>query len=208
MLKFLMICHISFQSSSLGLAPSCANRFMPPVNTALAFGSFQVLCSRQRTNEQAMLGRRKIILPKRATTLQSPDSIVTERNLKPSPFCESLLLWTKKLRHTRPEKIAVVHHKEYSLPNWDPSHRFVMSKFDGIVKEIERDQSLNSVVRFIAPDAPASPELLGLVHTPDYVRSFCDGTLDSASMRKIGLPWSPGLVRRTTLEVSFRYIAT
>jgi hypothetical protein len=151
--------------------------------------------------KQQMLGRRKINLPKSAAALKLPDSFVSERIFKPSSFCEALLLWTRKLPNRRPEKIAVVHHKEYSLPDWDPSHRFVMSKFDGIVNEIEADQSLKSVVRFIAPDAPASPELLELVHTPDYVRSFCDGTLDPASMRKIGLPWSPGLVRRTTLEV-------
>jgi hypothetical protein len=148
-----------------------------------------------------MFGRRKINLPKIASAVKSPESFVSERIFKPSSQCEALLVWTRKTSHTRPAKIAVVHHKEYSLPDWDPSHRFVMSKFDDIMNEIDKDEALKSAVRFVTPDSPASPELLGLVHTPEYVRSFCEGTLDTASMRKIGLPWSPGLVRRTILEV-------
>jgi hypothetical protein len=194
-----MICYISFHSSCFGLVPSGLNRFLPvlpPVDKQKAFGSCHALIN------QAMLGRRKINLPKTASNLKSKDSVISERIFKPSSQCEALLHWTKHSPHKRPDKIAVVHHKEYSLPNWDPSHRFVMSKFDDIIQEIEKDQSLKSVLRFVTPDSPASPELLELVHSPDYVRSFCEGTLDTASMRKIGLPWSPGLVRRTLLEVA------
>ncbi len=50
------------------------------------------------------------------------------------------------------------------------------------------------------PGAPPI-EWLELVHTPDYVQAYCSGTLDSKAQRRIGLPWSPGLVQRTCTAV-------
>lgn len=44
--------------------------------------------------------------------------------------------------------------------------------------------------------------LLFQVHDPVYVRDFCEGTLSPASLRRIGLPWSPVLVTRTLAEVA------
>ena len=44
---------------------------------------------------------------------------------------------------------------------------------------------------------PAARELIELVHDCDYVSGFLDGTLDSTVMRRIGFPWSQGLVTRT-----------
>ena len=41
---------------------------------------------------------------------------------------------------------------------------------------------------------------LGLAHCPEYVRKFCEGRLGAKEMRRIGFPWSAGLVRRTRLE--------
>ena len=46
---------------------------------------------------------------------------------------------------------------------------------------------------------------LGLAHCPEYVASFCAGTFPG--MRRIGLPWSKRLVRRTRLEVSGTILA-
>jgi acetoin utilization deacetylase AcuC-like enzyme len=40
-------------------------------------------------------------------------------------------------------------------------------------------------------------ELIKLVHSDTYVDSFLSGTLSPASIRRIGFPWSEGLVRRT-----------
>ena len=42
---------------------------------------------------------------------------------------------------------------------------------------------------------------LELVHTPDYVRAYCEGTLDAKAQRRIGLPWSGELVKRTCTAV-------
>lgn len=47
----------------------------------------------------------------------------------------------------------------------------------------------------------AEPETIELAHEPEYVRRFLDGTLDRAAIRRIGFPWSEGLVRRTLASV-------
>ena len=40
---------------------------------------------------------------------------------------------------------------------------------------------------------------LRLVHTDDYLAQLSTGTLDAAAMRRIGVPWSPALWRRSRL---------
>ncbi len=50
------------------------------------------------------------------------------------------------------------------------------------------------------PGAP-SREWLKLVHTEDYVQAYCEGALDAKAQRRIGLPWSEGLVKRTCTAV-------
>jgi acetoin utilization deacetylase AcuC-like enzyme len=47
----------------------------------------------------------------------------------------------------------------------------------------------------------ATPEMAELVHTPEYVKAYCQGTLDDKAQRRIGLPWSQGLVTRTCTAV-------
>jgi acetoin utilization deacetylase AcuC-like enzyme len=58
----------------------------------------------------------------------------------------------------------------------------------------------------VTPDSIYTPtiapiELLQLVHTPEYTRAFQTGTLDPKAGRRIGLPWSEGLVKRTRTAV-------
>ena len=50
---------------------------------------------------------------------------------------------------------------------------------------------------------PGRPILdwLELVQEKDYVRAYCEGGLDDKAQRRIGLPWSEGLVRRTCTAV-------
>jgi acetoin utilization deacetylase AcuC-like enzyme len=42
---------------------------------------------------------------------------------------------------------------------------------------------------------------LELVHAADYVEAYRQGTLDAKAQRRIGLPWSPALVKRTCTAV-------
>lgn len=44
-------------------------------------------------------------------------------------------------------------------------------------------------------------EWLELVHETSYVTAYCEGGLDAKAQRRIGLPWSEGLVRRTCTAV-------
>lgn len=48
----------------------------------------------------------------------------------------------------------------------------------------------------------ASLELLQTVHHPEYVKNFCLGKVNEEIIRRIGLPWSPGLVQRTRTAVA------
>jgi acetoin utilization deacetylase AcuC-like enzyme len=50
------------------------------------------------------------------------------------------------------------------------------------------------------PGAPPE-DWLHQVHHPDYVAAYCRGTLDAKAQRRIGLPWSENLVRRTCTAV-------
>jgi acetoin utilization deacetylase AcuC-like enzyme len=58
-------------------------------------------------------------------------------------------------------------------------------------------------------EAPfASVDTIGLVHCREYVNAFLDGTLEPAIIRRIGLPWSRGLVDRTLASVGGTLSAT
>ena len=93
----------------------------------------------------------------------------------------------------RLSSLPLVYHPDYVTP-LPEGHRFPMPKFGMI-----RDRLL---VGGVAPEAfhrpaPATREQLERVHTPAYVEAFIAGTLDHDAIRRIGLPWSEGLVTRT-----------
>ncbi|MCG8508285.1 MAG: histone deacetylase, partial [Rhodospirillales bacterium] len=73
-----------------------------------------------------------------------------------------------------------------------------MPKFGMLRTLLERD--LRDQIHIVEADE-ANEEQLKLVHDADYVRAFMDGCLDVDAVRRIGLPWSRALVRRTLLEV-------
>lgn len=74
------------------------------------------------------------------------------------------------------------------LPN---GHRFPSGKYKLIRDKLAAD---NFDLR-IAPFAPV--DLIKLVHSERYVDDFIAGLLSPAAIRRIGFPWSEGLVRRT-----------
>jgi acetoin utilization deacetylase AcuC-like enzyme len=79
-------------------------------------------------------------------------------------------------------------------------HVFPIRKF-----ELVRDVLLNEgtlVPREIVEPEPASVEDVRLVHTEDYVTRLIDGALTAREVRKLGLPWSRSLVRRSFLACS------
>jgi acetoin utilization deacetylase AcuC-like enzyme len=54
----------------------------------------------------------------------------------------------------------------------------------------------------------ARRELIERAHDPAYVEAFLNGTLDPQVIRRIGFPWSEGLVRRTLASVGGTLCAT
>ncbi|MEL6604001.1 MAG: histone deacetylase [Cyanobacteria bacterium J06614_10] len=95
-------------------------------------------------------------------------------------------------------QFPVVYHPAYVTP-LPPGHRFPMPKFQLLRDLLLRDRVIQQEQLF-QPGAPPRA-WLELVHDADYVRAYCDGTLDAKAQRRIGLPWSEGLVTRTCTAV-------
>src|SRR5437879_6600786 len=73
-----------------------------------------------------------------------------------------------------------------------------------MVRKILADTNL-----FRLEEAPfADKRDIGWTHDPDYVSRFFAGTLPADIMRRIGFPWSEGLVRRTLASVGGTIAAT
>ncbi len=99
---------------------------------------------------------------------------------------------------------AIVYHPDYVAPLPD-AHRFPMPKF-----KILRDLLLKD--KIVTPDQIFKPELpdlklIHLVHTPEYVQAYCNGTLDDKAQRRIGLPWSEALAHRTHIAIGGTILA-
>jgi acetoin utilization deacetylase AcuC-like enzyme len=86
-------------------------------------------------------------------------------------------------------RVYYCDHLEIPLP---PGHKFPVRKYRLLRELLENDGI------FDLRPAPAAPvELIELAHDPGYVRAFIAGTLSSQAIRRIGFPWSDGLVART-----------
>ncbi|MEL6821306.1 MAG: histone deacetylase [Calditrichota bacterium] len=94
--------------------------------------------------------------------------------------------------------LPFVYHTDYVTP-LPPGHRFPMPKFAEVYRILLEDNIATSG-QFHMPEI-ATRDILQLVHSKSYVDAFCDGTLDRQAERRIGLPWSTGLVKRTRTAV-------
>lgn len=94
--------------------------------------------------------------------------------------------------------LPIVYHPDYIAP-LPPGHRFPMAKFRRLYETLLADQVAHAS-QFHQPELPPL-SWIELVHTPEYVRDYCEGTLDFKAQRRIGLPWSPQLVNRTCIAV-------
>ena len=94
--------------------------------------------------------------------------------------------------------IPIVYHPHYIAP-LPQGHRFPMVKFQKLYELLLKDGILTPE-NLYQPEIP-DQSLLELVHSPDYIENYCQGTLDAKAQRRIGLPWSPELVRRTCTAI-------
>lgn len=92
--------------------------------------------------------------------------------------------------------MRLAYHKDYfvALP---PSHPFPMAKYPLLYERLRRD----GLVHDGSLIEPAEADLgeLRLVHTDEYLERLANGSLDAAAVRKLGVPWSAALWRRSRL---------
>ena len=94
--------------------------------------------------------------------------------------------------------LPLIYHPDYVTPLPD-GHRFPMGKF-AVLRDLLIDEGIAHADTLHRP-VPATRAQLARVHTPDYVDAFLHGALEREAVRRIGLPWSPQLVRRTVTAV-------
>lgn len=89
--------------------------------------------------------------------------------------------------------LPLVYHHNYSCP-FPQKHRFVMSKFRRLYEYCCQTGLVDN--NLYQPEA-ANVQQLALVHSPEYLQGLIQESLDSRVWRRIGLPWSQGLIDRT-----------
>lgn len=94
--------------------------------------------------------------------------------------------------------MRVAYHPDYCVQLPAP-HPFPMRKYPAV-------HALLCAAGIIDPAGVLEPEeaplaLLSRVHTAEYLAKLETGTLDAAAVRRIGVPWSPRLWRRSRLAV-------
>jgi acetoin utilization deacetylase AcuC-like enzyme len=87
--------------------------------------------------------------------------------------------------------LRLFYTDSYVLP-LPAGHRFPIAKYELLRKAL----AATGLFRF-EPAPLAPPEIIELAHDRAYVSAFLGGTLGDQAMRRIGFPWSEGLVERT-----------
>jgi acetoin utilization deacetylase AcuC-like enzyme len=94
--------------------------------------------------------------------------------------------------------MRVCHHRDYRLPLPD-GHPFPMSKYP-LVYELLRQRGLLADADVVEPEEAAEADL-ARVHTPRYLAALFGPGLTPAEQRRLGVPWSARLLRRSRLAV-------
>jgi acetoin utilization deacetylase AcuC-like enzyme len=100
--------------------------------------------------------------------------------------------------------LRCAYHPDYfvQLP---PSHPFPMAKYPLLFQRLRASGWLHDA-QVIEPGEAALDDLR-LVHTAGYLQQLAGGTLDAAAVRKIGVPWSQALWRRSRLAAQGTLLA-
>ena len=89
-------------------------------------------------------------------------------------------------------------HPDYEIPLPD-GHPFPMRKFSAL-RDILLSEGLLTEADLMTPEE-IGWEDLRMVHEDSYLDALRDGTMDRDAVRRLGLPWSTALVRRSRLAV-------
>ncbi len=90
--------------------------------------------------------------------------------------------------------VKIYYTDEFVLP-LPPGHRFPMSKY-ALLRQRVRESHLVAAEDLIVPHAATDEEILR-AHDQAYLERVCAGSLSEAEVRRIGFPWSPGMVERS-----------
>jgi acetoin utilization deacetylase AcuC-like enzyme len=100
--------------------------------------------------------------------------------------------------------LKVSHHPDYTLP-LPEGHPFPMAKYSIVYDEL-RERGFLQAGDIMLPEE-ISRQDLARVHTEDYLdRLFGDG-LSATEVRRLGVPWSARLLRRSRLAVAGTVLA-
>ncbi|CAN5833984.1 histone deacetylase [soil metagenome] len=91
-------------------------------------------------------------------------------------------------------------YSPYYYADIGEGHVFPIKKFELVRDRLLEEGTLSIDVIF--EPQPAAVEDVLLVHTEDYINRLIDGKLTAKEVRKLGLPWSKSLVRRSFLATS------
>ena len=94
--------------------------------------------------------------------------------------------------------MRVSYHPDYVVP-LPPRHAFPMAKFSALRDTLIAEGTVRESEIVVPREADWAD--LRLVHTADYLDRLAAGALTRAEERRMGLPWSPALVRRSRLAV-------
>lgn len=100
--------------------------------------------------------------------------------------------------------MKVSYHPDYVLP-LPPGHPFPMAKYARVYERL-------CAAGWIRAEDVLSPEeipraALEWVHTPDYLERLFGPGLTATEERRLGVPWSPRLLRRSRLAVAGTVLA-
>lgn len=100
--------------------------------------------------------------------------------------------------------MKVSHHPDYYLP-LPEGHPFPMAKYT-LVYDVLRAQGLLDAGNIMLPEEIAREDL-ARVHTEDYLDRLFAAGLTAMEVRRLGVPWSPRLLRRSRLAVAGTVLA-
>ena len=95
-----------------------------------------------------------------------------------------------------------ISHPDYDIP-LPAGHRFPAYKFTSLMDRILK-AGIAQGGRLSHP-RPASLESLAIAHAPQYIDAIAHNHLSSDDLRRLGLPWSEALAKRSFLAVEGTY---
>ena len=96
------------------------------------------------------------------------------------------------------KKLNVVYNENYDIP-LPEGHRFVGTKFSDLYNFIKNSNLYTNLTIHQSKSAPIND--VQVVHNRDYVMSVKEGNLSRDQERRINLPWSEKLAKRSFLAI-------